>query len=199
MKDMGDALMGTGHGKGENRGLDAAQSAISSPLLDGISINGARGILVNITGGTNLTLNEVDTVMSVINDAVGGDTSNTIFGTAIDENLTEELFVTVIATGFTNGADTTISVNKQEAPPVIAIPTVTTIKPTKPTLKTVDIQTTFIGKTIDIPTIIRNKNEENRVNTKQNIDKIMYDIDSYSHKIDKSNPDRPAFLRKIMD
>ena len=197
MKDMGDALMGTGHGKGENRGLDAAKSAITSPLLDG-SIIGAKGILVNITGGTNLTLNEVDTVMSVINDAVGGETSNTIFGTAIDENLTEELFVTVIATGFTSGVDTTISGNKHEAPPVVAIPTVTKITPTRPTLKTVDIPTTFIGKTVDISTF-RNKNEEDRASKTQNINKVMYDIDSYSHKIDKSNPDRPAFLRKIMD
>ena len=197
MKDMGDAMMGIGHGKGENRGLDAAQSAISSPLLDGISIIRAKGILVNITGGTNLTLNEVDTVMSVVNDAVGGETSNTIFGTAIDENLTEELFVTVIATGFTNGVDTTMSSNKQEAPPVVAIPTITKITPTKPTLKTVDIPT-FIGKTVDISTF-RNKNEEDRASKTQNINKVMYDIDSYSHKIDKSNPDRPAFLRKIMD
>jgi len=142
MRDMGDALMGIGCAKGENRGLEAAQAAISSPLLEGISIAGAKGILVNITGGTNLTLNEVDVIMNIINEAVGKDTSNTIFGTAIDENLSDELFVTVIATGFINEVETVHSLNKKDAIPIVAPPTIKKIPTTaKPTLATLDIPT----------------------------------------------------------
>lgn len=99
MKGMGIALMGTGGGVGENRAMDATQRAISSPLLEEASINGARGVLVNITGGLDLTLREVDEAMNVIHDAADPD-ANIIFGTVPDERLQNEMKITVIATGF---------------------------------------------------------------------------------------------------
>ena len=99
MQNGGSALMGTGTGKGENRALEAAQQAISSPLLDNVSINGATGALVNITGGTDLTLGEVTQISDTIHDAAGDD-ADVIFGAVVDPAMEGEVRVTVIATGF---------------------------------------------------------------------------------------------------
>jgi len=99
MAGMGDALMGTGVGVGESRAISAAEQAITSPLLDGVEISGARGVLINITGGNNLSMHEVGEASNLIHNAVGED-ANVIFGMVIDENLNDELRVTVIATGF---------------------------------------------------------------------------------------------------
>lgn len=99
MTGMGMALMGTGIAKGENRALEAAQRAISSPLLEETSIEGARGVLINITGGRDLTLHEVAEAARIISDAVDPD-ANIISGMVIDESMSDEMKVTVIATGF---------------------------------------------------------------------------------------------------
>ncbi len=99
MKGMGFALMGTGHAVGENRAMDATQRAISSPLLEEASINGAKGVLVNITGGDDLTLYEFDEAMRVIHDAADPE-ANIITGMVTDERMQNEMKITVIATGF---------------------------------------------------------------------------------------------------
>ncbi len=99
MRDMGRALMGTGRAKGERRALEAAQQAISSPLLEDVNITGATGILINITGGPDLTLFEVNEASTLIQEAAHED-ANIIFGSVIDANLTDEVRITVIATGF---------------------------------------------------------------------------------------------------
>jgi cell division protein FtsZ len=99
MKDMGRALMGTGRAVGERRALEAAQQAISSPLLEDVSITGATGILINITGGPDLTLFEVNEASTLIQEAAHED-ANIIFGSVIDANLVDEVRITVIATGF---------------------------------------------------------------------------------------------------
>ncbi len=99
MAGMGDALMGSGSGVGENRAITAAEQAITSPLLDGADVRGARGVLINITGGPSLAMHEVGEASSLIQETVGND-ANVIFGMVIDEELTDELRVTVIATGF---------------------------------------------------------------------------------------------------
>lgn len=104
MAEMGDALFGIGYGTGENRAREAAAQSISSPLLDNVSISGAKAVLVNVTGGADITLLEVDEAVSLITEASGGD-SNIIFGAVIDENLKEEIRVTVIATGFDTDGD----------------------------------------------------------------------------------------------
>jgi len=99
MSEMGMALMGTGAASGENRAIEAAQRAISSPLLEDITICGARGILINITGGADLTLYEVNEASTLVQEEAHEE-ANIIFGAVIDENLREEMRVTVIATGF---------------------------------------------------------------------------------------------------
>ena len=99
MKDGGAALMGTGIGRGDNRAMEAAQQAISSPLLDNVSISGATGVLINITGGQDLTLGEVTAVADIIHDAAGDD-ANIIFGAVTEPAMQGEIRVTVVATGF---------------------------------------------------------------------------------------------------
>ncbi|MBH1988713.1 MAG: cell division protein FtsZ [Myxococcaceae bacterium] len=99
MSDQGMALMGIGTGKGENRAIEAAQKAISSPLLEDISVDGAMGILVNVTGGKSLTLHEVNDAIELITKAAHED-ANIIFGYVVDESLEDDVTITVIATGF---------------------------------------------------------------------------------------------------
>ncbi len=99
MTGMGMALMGTGVAKGENRALEAAQRAISSPLLEETSIQGAKGVLINISGGSDLTLHEVAEAAQIIAEAVDED-ANIISGMVIDHTLEDAMKVTVIATGF---------------------------------------------------------------------------------------------------
>jgi cell division protein FtsZ len=106
MAEMGDAIMGTGVGRGDTMGADAAHSAIHSPLLENVCITGARGVLVNVTGGMDMSLHEVNAATSVVYDAAGSD-ANIIFGAVIDPTLVGEMRVTVIATGFGKKPDYT--------------------------------------------------------------------------------------------
>jgi cell division protein FtsZ len=99
MSAQGLALMGIGRGSGEKRALDAAHAAISSPLLEEVSVDGATGILVNVTGGPSLTLHEVNAAIALITDAAHED-ANIIFGYVVDEAMGEDVAITVIATGF---------------------------------------------------------------------------------------------------
>ncbi len=99
MAGMGMALMGAGRARGENRAIEATQQAISSPLLEEATIQGAKGVLINITGGPDLTLYEVHTASTIIREAADED-ANIIFGAVIDENMRDEMKITVIATGF---------------------------------------------------------------------------------------------------
>jgi cell division protein FtsZ len=99
MRGQGDALMGIGKGKGENRAIDAATNAINNPLLEDANIDGAQGILVNVTGGPDFSLSEYEEIMHIIT-ANTDDDAMIIAGTAVDESLEDEILVTVIATGF---------------------------------------------------------------------------------------------------
>jgi cell division protein FtsZ len=99
MSRMGMALMGTGSASGENRAIEAAQKAISSPLLEDNTIQGAHGVLLNITGGPDMTLHEINEASSLIQKEAHED-ANIIFGTVIDKNMGDEIRITVIATGF---------------------------------------------------------------------------------------------------
>ncbi len=131
MTGMGMALMGTGIAKGEHRALEAAQRAISSPLLEETSIQGARGVLINISGGHDLTLHEVAEAARIISDSVDPD-ANIISGMVIDPTLEEAMKVTVIATGFDRSQDdrprmpvTPISINRPmavQAPGLASLP-----------------------------------------------------------------------------
>ena len=99
MEGMGMALMGAGRARGENRAIEATQQAISSPLLEEATIQGAKGVLINITGGPDLTLYEVNTAATIIREAADED-ANIIFGAVIDDSMHDEMKITVIATGF---------------------------------------------------------------------------------------------------
>lgn len=99
MSDMGRALMGSGASVGKRRAVEAAEKAISSPLLEDVNIEGATGILINITGGPDLTLHEVNEASTLIQEAAHEE-ANIIFGSVIDANVGDELRITVIATGF---------------------------------------------------------------------------------------------------
>ncbi len=98
MGEMGKAMMGTGEAEGDNRAIDAAQKAISNPLLDDVSMKGAKGVLINITGGMDMTLFEVDEAANRIRDEVDPD-ANIIFGSTFDESLNGRMRVSVVATG----------------------------------------------------------------------------------------------------
>jgi cell division protein FtsZ len=103
MAEMGMAMMGAALAEGENRAIDAAQRAISSPLLEDVSIQGARGVLINITGGPSLTLHEVNEAATLIQEEADDD-ANIIFGAVIDDTMGEQVRITVIATGFGEAA-----------------------------------------------------------------------------------------------
>jgi cell division protein FtsZ len=98
MSEAGPALMAIGRGSGANRAVDAANMAISSPLLE-VSIDGAKGVLYNITGGKNLGLHEINAAAQIIADVVSPD-AEIIFGTAVDPSMGDEVQITLIATGF---------------------------------------------------------------------------------------------------
>ncbi len=178
MAGMGDALMGTGVGVGENRAIVAAEQAITSPLLDGVDIAGARGVLINITGGPTMSMHEVGEASSLIQQAVG-DEANVIFGMVIDENLTEELRVTVIATGF----------NAEFKQAEI-------LQKPKEKEETVQEQTDI--KEYDKPTFIRKNKQVDKEYPGKPQPNIFF-ISEDELENDPENLEIPAFLRKQMD
>jgi cell division protein FtsZ len=115
MSETGMALMGTGIASGENRSVEAAQRAISSPLLEDITIEGARGLLINITGGENMTLNEINEATTLVQKEAHED-ANVIWGMVVDKAMKEEIRVTVIATGFGRKEEKKASQFKKVAP-----------------------------------------------------------------------------------
>ena len=117
MENAGSALLGIGTGVGENRSQTAVRAAISSPLLD-VSIEGARGILFQITGGPDLTMSEVDEAAKIISQAADAD-ANIIFGATIDESMIDQVRVTVIATGFD---ETRLKLERMVSRPVTKLP-----------------------------------------------------------------------------
>jgi cell division protein FtsZ len=116
MSDKGMALMGTGRSAGDKRALHAMQQAISSPLLEDISIDGATGLLINITGGREMTLQEVNEALTLVHDAADPE-AEIIFGSLIDESIQDEVKITIIATGFVQ-RDTKV----RQVAPVVQVP-----------------------------------------------------------------------------
>jgi cell division protein FtsZ len=163
MSEMGQALMGTGVGTGENRAREAAQKAIHSPLLEDTSIEGAKGLLVNITGGLNLTLFDVNDATLEIQKGAHPD-AQIIFGAVIDEKLEDEILVTVIATGFNHAEVEAKAAEKQEKHPVGAvsgrksplsqIPFTTKVESKK---SFVSLELGDFADELDIPAFIRNR------------------------------------------
>jgi len=161
MSQMGLALMGTGTAGGENRAVEAAQKAISSPLLEDNTIQGARGVLLNITGGPSMTLHEINEASSMIQAEVHED-AIIIFGTVVDESMGDEIRITVIATGFESAvsaarADVASLGGFRRTPGNIAVPTfIRNEKPADalPPLKTDTAE--YDGRPdLEIPTFLR--------------------------------------------
>jgi cell division protein FtsZ len=176
MREMGDAVMGSGVAKGENRAVEAAHAAISSPLLEDVSISGAQGVLVNITGGPTMSLFEIDEATEIIHEAAGED-ANVILGAVVDAEMSEEIMVTVIATGFNR--------RPGQTPTAVSQPKITRVVDKIPA-GVDDLQK------YDVPAYIR-RGVEIQINP------FKSDQEQSREKIDKSDPEKPAFLRKIMD
>jgi cell division protein FtsZ len=123
MSEMGKAMMGTGEADGERRAVDAAESAISNPLLDEVSMKGARGVLINITGGADMTLFEVDEAANRVREEVDPE-ANIIVGSTLDESMDGQMRVSVVATGIDAGDQLSRSAAQaQQAPQPAAAPT----------------------------------------------------------------------------
>lgn len=153
MQGMGIALMGTGSSKGENRAVEATQRAIASPLLEEASIEGAKGILVNITGGPDLTLHEVNEASTIIREAAD-DEANIIFGAVIDERMADNMKITVIATGFDRMVGTQpVPTRSYSIPSTTAINQPVSTKPLDNRNNREDIR----RDDLDIPTFMRKK------------------------------------------
>jgi cell division protein FtsZ len=170
MSEMGMAMMGTGSASGENRAREAAEAAVRSPLLEDINLQGARGILVNITAGVDLNLGEFSEVGSIVEE-FASDSATVVVGTVIDPEMADELKVTVVATGLANSMDKPVKVVDN-------------------TTKTVDGTTDY--NKLDRPTITRRRaSVELRGNTA--VDTKTSEQPSVDYL------DIPAFLRRQAD
>ena len=168
MSEMGNAMMGTGHATGENRAREAAEAAVRSPLLEDINLQGAKGILVNITAGIDLNLGEFSEVGDIVRE-FASDSATVVVGTVIDQEMTDELKVTVVATGLGGERD----------------------KPTK----VVDNSRTLDGTTdynqLDRPAVLRRRaSAQGNVALDQSKDNEEQGVDYL---------DIPAFLRRQAD
>ena len=217
MSGGGDALMGIGRASGENRAIEASQNAISSPLLDGINISGSQGVLVNICGGKNFSLHEYNEAANVIKEAAGEE-AGFYAGWVLDESLEDEVSITVIATGFNKkqqqpkNKPLSVASPTTSATPIIQIqtsqpssevaaastdhgfaqnpgndPKIKPLYENKPG-QTADYQGFENLKKRDVPAYIRRGGLP--------IDDAEEDRKS---RIDRQDPDKPAFLRRIMD
>ncbi|NND70911.1 MAG: cell division protein FtsZ [Rhodothermales bacterium] len=200
MSNGGTALMGSAVGSGENRAEKAAIEAISSPLLDGLSITGARNVLVNITAGRSLGIKEATTATSIIQREAGDDVE-VIFGTVIDETMGDELRVTVIATGFERASET--------KPPRTASISLTDDNEVyhykgEESLKNLDTPA-YVRRAARAAVSITTE-EENSTNTEDTSElygKVrrlqVDDLKERGERIRKDDTETPAFLRKMMD
>ena len=188
MSETGMAMMGTGIASGENRSLEAAQKAISSPLLEDISIEGARGLLINITGGENMTLSEINEATSLIQKEAHED-ANVIWGMVIDPSMKEDIRITVIATGFGKTVEKSVD------------------KPVSSGLKRFSHIPGFKDRSKEIPPFSISVKEGNRetpafmrrVKANERFDELKLDSPSDFTIEDEDRFDIPTFLRKQAD
>ncbi|MCL6098731.1 MAG: cell division protein FtsZ, partial [Bacteroidetes bacterium] len=221
MRDSGQALMGCGIASGENRAIEAAQKAISSPLLEGVSIKGAKNILLNVSGSANMTMQEIEAGNNVIFEAAGEE-ANVIFGVVNKESMTEYISYTVIATGFETKASSKpiSSLKSEKAERKLDLPDRLASSPTSrsgqagkkvgnigaafSTKKGADLEN---SEDLSIPTILRyNKGDLDLFARNANIESGFrtehadYPEDDFSqNKKNNEEEDSSSFLRKIMD
>ncbi|MGO8987719.1 MAG: cell division protein FtsZ [bacterium] len=184
MAETGMALMGTGIASGENRSVEAAQRAISSPLLEDITIEGARGLLINITGGENMTLSEINEATTLVQKEAHED-ATVIWGMVVDKTMKEEIRVTVIATGFGKKEDKRTGQFKKIAPISFGLREQNKDLP----------RFSFSNKenNRDIPAFMR------RGKTNERFDELKLDPPSDFSMEDEDRFDIPTFLRKQAD
>ncbi|MCL4548427.1 MAG: cell division protein FtsZ [Bacteroidetes bacterium] len=221
MRDSGQALMGCGIASGENRAIEAAQKAISSPLLEGVSIKGAKNILLNVSGSANMTMQEIEAGNNVIFEAAGEE-ANVIFGVVNKESMTEYISYTVIATGFETKASSKpiSSLKSEKAERKLDLPDRLASSPTSrsgqagkkvgnigaafSTKKGADLEN---SEDLSIPTILRyNKGDLDLFARNANIESGFrtehtdYPEDDFNpNKKNNDEEDSSSFLRKIMD
>ncbi len=186
MSEMGQALMGTGEAEGERRAIMAAEMAISSPLLDGISMAGARGVLINITGGDDMTLYEVDEAANRIREEVDPD-ANIIFGTATDSALGDKIRVSVVATGLQSSTPSRRGTTTHSSTSAVASQTslsTTQKAPAEPVTNTVEAA---LEATVESSTPSKNVKDFEAAAQKKEEQKSMFD---------DLDLDIPAFLRR---
>ncbi len=177
MAEMGLAMMGSGSARGDSRARDAAEEAIRSPLLEDVNLAGARGILVNITAGLDLTIGEFDEVGSTVKEFACDD-ATVVVGTVIDPEMSDDLRVTVVATGLGNGNSSPVSV-VPEAPPARAV-------------NSDIVESGSVDyRGMDSPTVIRRDRQNDRQVAKPYVDS--------SQQKEMEYLDIPAFLRRQAD
>jgi len=184
MSETGMALMGTGVASGENRSVEAAQRAISSPLLEDITIEGARGLLINITGGENMTLNEINEATTLVQKEAHED-ANVIWGMVVDKAMKDEIRVTVIATGFGKKEEKRTSQFKKVAPISFGL------REQNKDLSHLSFSTKEDNR--DIPAFMR------RVKANERFDELKLEQPSDFSIEDEDRFDIPTFLRKQAD
>ena len=185
MSETGMALMGTGIASGENRSVEAAQRAISSPLLEDITIEGARGLLINITGGENMTLSEINEATTLVQKEAHED-ANVIWGMVVDKAMKEEIRVTVIATGFGKKEEKKTGQFKKVAPISFGLRE----------QNKVDIPHFSFGSkenNRDIPAFMR------KAKASERFDELKLELPSDFSIEDEDRFDIPTFLRKQAD
>jgi cell division protein FtsZ len=201
MSASGEALMGAGIANGENRAIEAAQKAISSPLLDGVSIKGAKNILLNVSGSDDLTMQEIDEGNKVIYDAAGEE-ANVIFGWVCKEELNDNVSYTVIATGFGNDSINASKIVQEKKE---------TVKETENkfagyTVENIEIPT--VPEELDTPTIFRVKGSNQLLSEDRSVPNGGFKLDQLDafagvtveeKKEDKKNKGGSSFLRMMMD
>ena len=202
MNQSGEALMGCGIASGENRAIEAAQKAISSPLLEGINIKGAKSVLLNVTGSSNLTMQEINEGNNVIFEAAGEE-ANVIFGCVRKEEMNDYVSYTVIATGFEGSHQTFGEKGKSLS-----------AKPKEKEffrggfnfLEPKDVDT----EDLDVPTILRVKSPKSSIDKEEETPQTGFNFESSRYnwardkenKKEEANPeeeDSSSFLRMIMD
>jgi cell division protein FtsZ len=174
MSEMGMAMMGTGVGTGENRAREAAEAAISSPLLEDIDLNGAKGVLVNITAGKDMSIGEFEAVGDTIK-RFATENATVVVGTVVDPEMTDELRVTVVVTGLGQiGGDRG---GAQSASADLLSPV------TPPVAETTRSDGSFNYQQLEKPTVIRNQATNNKPSSELNSEDVEF-------------LDIPAFLRR---
>jgi cell division protein FtsZ len=221
MSGMGDALMGIGIASGEHRAIEAAQNALNSPILEGMSIYGAQGLLVNITGGHSLTMFEVSEAVSAIEKAAG-DEVNLIHGVVVDERMEDELAITVVATGFRRQEEKKVTVSVPSSMPTIEIVrtqpeqevSVESTRPASPLPTVTPIGSDDVDMNdLNVPAYIRRQRDQEQrsgagVGMPRQEPPVQPSVpvspsteqSSFNAPLKKAaSGSQPAFLRKIMD